>query len=172
MIGTHRECDDISGDPSMPVSADGAGERGIAGDARCLPNAAAVEAGDLLDRPDRGGLTVASDRLLEGIGCGCHARDCSQLIPGCIRPCDSQNPYLAGVLRRSSSDCVSVDRMDGRTHGIPSFIAMKSKIENLVGLIKAGQIGTARPWQGADVVITRKAPAPSTDSFYPDPRYV
>lgn len=49
---------------------------------------------------------------------------------------------------------------------------MRSRIENLVRLIKADQIGTARPWQGADVVITRKAPAPSTDSFYPDPRYV
>jgi len=49
---------------------------------------------------------------------------------------------------------------------------MKSKIEHLTELIKTDRIGTSRPWQGADVVITRKAPTPSDDNFYPDSRFV
>jgi len=58
------------------------------------------------------------------------------------------------------------------TRGIRSCVAMKTEIENLVNEIRADQVGTSRPWQGADVVITRRAPAPSSENFYPDPRFV
>jgi hypothetical protein len=49
---------------------------------------------------------------------------------------------------------------------------MKDKIQELLLQVDAGSIGTARPWQGADVVILKKAPAPSEGDFYPDPRFV
>ena len=49
---------------------------------------------------------------------------------------------------------------------------MKDKIQDLLRLVETGSIGTASPWQGADVVILKKAPAPSEGNFYPDPRFV
>ena len=49
---------------------------------------------------------------------------------------------------------------------------MKDKIHELLRQVAAGSIGTAAPWQGADVVILKKAPAPSEGNFYPDPRFV
>lgn len=49
---------------------------------------------------------------------------------------------------------------------------MKEKIANLVEHVRTNQIGVAGAWQGADVVITKKAPSPSVDNFYPDPRFV
>ena len=49
---------------------------------------------------------------------------------------------------------------------------MKDKIQELHRQVEAGSIGTAAPWQGADVVILKKAPAPSEGNFYPDPRFV
>ena len=49
---------------------------------------------------------------------------------------------------------------------------MQDKIQDLLRLVEAGSIGAASPWQGADVVILKKAPAPSEGGFYPDPRFV
>jgi hypothetical protein len=49
---------------------------------------------------------------------------------------------------------------------------MKDKIQELLRQVEAGSLGTATPWQGADVVILKKAPAPSEGNFYPDPRFV
>jgi hypothetical protein len=49
---------------------------------------------------------------------------------------------------------------------------MKDKIQELLRQVEAGSIGIATPWQGADVVILKKAPAPSEGNFYPDPRFV
>ena len=49
---------------------------------------------------------------------------------------------------------------------------MKDKIHELLRQVAAGSIGTAAPWQGADVVILKEAPAPSEGNFYPDPRFV
>ena len=49
---------------------------------------------------------------------------------------------------------------------------MKKMIQDLLTLVEAGSIGSALPWQGADVVILKKAPTPSEDNFYPDPRIV
>ena len=49
---------------------------------------------------------------------------------------------------------------------------MQDKIQDLLRLVETGSIGTASPWQGADVVILKKAPAPSEGNFYPDPRFV
>ena len=51
-------------------------------------------------------------------------------------------------------------------------LLMKDKIQDLLRLVEAGSIGAASPWQGADVVILKKAPAPSEGGFYPDPRFV
>ena len=51
-------------------------------------------------------------------------------------------------------------------------VRMKDKIQELLRQVEAGRIGTATPWQGADVVILKKAPAPSEGNFYPDPRFV
>ena len=45
-------------------------------------------------------------------------------------------------------------------------------IQDLLTLVEAGSIGSALPWQGADVVILKKAPAPSEENFYPDQRIV
>jgi hypothetical protein len=49
---------------------------------------------------------------------------------------------------------------------------MKDKIQELLRQVEAGSVGTATPWQGADVVILKKAPAPSEGNFSPDPRFV
>ena len=49
---------------------------------------------------------------------------------------------------------------------------MNDKIHELLRQVEAGSIGVAEPWQGADVVILEKAPAPSVGNFYPDPRFV
>ena len=49
---------------------------------------------------------------------------------------------------------------------------MKNRLHELLRRVEAGSIGTATPWQGADVVILEKAPAPSEGNFYPDPRFV
>ena len=49
---------------------------------------------------------------------------------------------------------------------------MKDKIHELLRQVAAGSTGTAAPWQGADVVILKEAPAPSEGNFYPDPRFV
>lgn len=38
--------------------------------------------------------------------------------------------------------------------------------------IHSGQLNRSKYWQGADVVITAKAPISKKDGFYPDPRYV
>ena len=51
-------------------------------------------------------------------------------------------------------------------------VRMKDKIQELLRQVEAGSLGTATPWQGADVVILKKAPAPSEGNFYPDPRFV
>ena len=51
-------------------------------------------------------------------------------------------------------------------------LLMKDKIQDLLRLVEAGSIGAASPWQGAYVVILKKAPAPSEGGFYPDPRFV
>lgn len=51
-------------------------------------------------------------------------------------------------------------------------VRMKDKIHELLRRVEAGSIGAAEPWQGADVVILKKAPAPSEGNFYPDPRFV
>lgn len=51
-------------------------------------------------------------------------------------------------------------------------VLMDDKIRDLLRQVEAGSIGTAPPWQGADVVILKKAPAPSVGNFYPDPRFV
>ncbi len=51
-------------------------------------------------------------------------------------------------------------------------VRMKDKIHELLRQVEAGSIGTATPWQGADVVILEKAPAQSEGNFYPDPRFV
>lgn len=49
---------------------------------------------------------------------------------------------------------------------------MKDKIFDLLKRVELGDIGKASPWQGADVVISKKAPSPSVSNFYPDPRFV
>jgi hypothetical protein len=49
---------------------------------------------------------------------------------------------------------------------------MKDKIHELLRRVEVGSIGTATPWQGADVVILKNAPAPSEGNFYPDPRFI
>jgi hypothetical protein len=49
---------------------------------------------------------------------------------------------------------------------------MKTQIQNLLQKVEVGGVGSAKPWQGADVVILEKAPAPSRGNFYPDPRFV
>jgi hypothetical protein len=49
---------------------------------------------------------------------------------------------------------------------------MRVKIQELLRQVEAGSIGAASPWQGADVVISEKAPDPSEGNFYPDPRFV
>jgi len=51
-------------------------------------------------------------------------------------------------------------------------VLMDDKIRDLLRQVEAGSIGAASPWQGADVVILKKAPAPSVGNFYPDPRFV
>ncbi len=51
-------------------------------------------------------------------------------------------------------------------------VAVKKQIQTLLQKVEAGNIGSAGPWQGADVVILKKAPAPSQGNFYPDPRFV
>jgi hypothetical protein len=76
VVRAHREGDDVGGQPAMAVPAEGAGELGIANDPSGLPNTSAVEVGDLLKRPDLRSLTVGVDRVLVGVGWGCHARDC------------------------------------------------------------------------------------------------
>lgn len=53
-----------------------------------------------------------------------------------------------------------------------NVVLMDDKIRDLLRQVEAGSIGTAPPWQGADVVILKKAPAPSVGNFYPDPRFV
>jgi len=45
------------------------------------------------------------------------------------------------------------------------------KIDEVAQLVRTGAIVSEEAWQGADVVICRKAPPPS-HGFYPDPRYV
>lgn len=49
---------------------------------------------------------------------------------------------------------------------------MKEQIKGLLKKVEAGNVGMATPWQGADVVILKKAPSPSQGNFYPDPRFV
>jgi len=49
---------------------------------------------------------------------------------------------------------------------------MKDQIKGLLKKVEAGNVGMATPWQGADVVILKKAPSPSQGNFYPDPRFV
>jgi len=49
---------------------------------------------------------------------------------------------------------------------------MKNKIHVLLSKVETGSIGVASPWQGADVVILKKAPRVSVSNFYPDPRFV
>ena len=49
---------------------------------------------------------------------------------------------------------------------------MKDQIQALLQKIEAGNVGSATSWQGADVVILKKAPAPSQGNFYPDQRFV
>ena len=49
---------------------------------------------------------------------------------------------------------------------------MKSRIDKLLEKVLGGKIGSAPPWQGADVVILETAPPPSVGNFYPDPRFV
>ena len=51
-------------------------------------------------------------------------------------------------------------------------VLMDDKIHDLLRQVEAGSIGAALPWQGADVVILKEAPAPSVGNFYPDPRFV
>ena len=51
-------------------------------------------------------------------------------------------------------------------------VRMKDQIQRLLKKVEAGNVGSAKPWQGADVVILKKAPAPSQGNFYPDPRFV
>jgi hypothetical protein len=49
---------------------------------------------------------------------------------------------------------------------------VKKQIQNLLQKVEASNVGSATPWQGADVVILERAPAPSRGNFYPDPRFV
>jgi hypothetical protein len=49
---------------------------------------------------------------------------------------------------------------------------VNAKIKGLLEKVEAGNVGMATPWQGADVVILKKAPSPSQGNFYPDPRFV
>jgi hypothetical protein len=50
---------------------------------------------------------------------------------------------------------------------------IRSGIERLTAEVSAGQIGRAKAWGGADVIIAAKAPGPNKgDSFYPDKRVV
>lgn len=49
---------------------------------------------------------------------------------------------------------------------------MKEQLAKLMESVRTSQIGTSKAWQGADVVVTKKAPSPSVDNFYPDPRFV
>lgn len=52
---------------------------------------------------------------------------------------------------------------------------MKDIIHNLDRLaaqVASNQIGTAKNWEGAGVVICAAPPRPTKPSFYPDPRYV
>lgn len=49
-----------------------------------------------------------------------------------------------------------------------SFTLLK-KISSEIAM---GNIGVSEPWQGADVVITRKLPSIPANSFYPSPRFV
>lgn len=51
-------------------------------------------------------------------------------------------------------------------------VAVKKQIQKLLQKVEAGNIGSAGPWQGADVVILKKVPAPSRGNFYPAPRFV
>lgn len=54
-----------------------------------------------------------------------------------------------------------------------NFITARSKLLAIAERIKSGNYPhNRRYWGGADVVITAKAPKPSTGGFYPDPRYV
>lgn len=45
------------------------------------------------------------------------------------------------------------------------------KIDKIAERVRGGAIGQEEAWQGADVVICRKAPPPGR-GFYPDPRFV
>jgi hypothetical protein len=49
---------------------------------------------------------------------------------------------------------------------------MKNRIFDLLEQVELGNIGKALPWNGADVVVSKRAPSPSENSFYPDPRLV
>ena len=49
---------------------------------------------------------------------------------------------------------------------------MKELLEELERRINAGDIGRAKAWGGADVVIVDKFPTRATSDFYPEPRYV
>jgi len=49
---------------------------------------------------------------------------------------------------------------------------MKEQIAKLMESVRTNQIGTSKAWQGADVVVTKRAPSPSVDNFNPDPRFV
>jgi len=47
-----------------------------------------------------------------------------------------------------------------------------ARLENISSAVASGKIGSAQPWQGADVVITEDLPVIQSDSFYPAPRFV
>ena len=47
-----------------------------------------------------------------------------------------------------------------------------SDVRELAAQIAQGEIGRARKWGGAGVVIERRAPEPSPPDFYPDPTCV
>lgn len=47
-----------------------------------------------------------------------------------------------------------------------------AKLMRLSTEIQSGQFNRSKNWQGADVVITARAPISEKSGFYPDPRYV
>lgn len=49
--------------------------------------------------------------------------------------------------------------------------SLTPKIDEIAEQVRGGTTGKDEAWQGADVVVCRKAPPPSR-GFYPDPRYV
>jgi cation transport regulator ChaC len=83
--------------------------------------------------------------------------------------------YLEGILRGAAHFGLSETyrrRLAALASPKASFPPAQPELATLAARIRAGRIGRAKPWGGADVAIVSEAPAVEGDGFYPPHRFV